>query len=281
MKCSGFIGKAQRTLFSLVSGRSTSRDTIVRVRHPAAVPTLKRRLLPMIPIKTESAWKGTSDCRACGIRDMVLFADLNEEDFKMIHAPVDDLEFPLGVALFHEGESALGIFTLRKGIIKLVRSTPDGRQRIVRVLRPGDVAGLSALANARYDCDAVALTDISVCRVPLAVIHTLHAQSPRLHQKLMEKWSGALKDADDWVVDINFGTARSRVSNFVLKMRDDLDPQRATLFAREDMGAMMDLKMETVSREISALVREGILEPQDKHGRVYRILKLDALKTTC
>jgi Fic family protein len=52
----------------------------------------------------------------------------------------------------------------------------------------------------------------------------------------------------------------------------------ASLFAREDMGAMMDLKMETVSREISALVREGVLEPQDKHGRVYRILKLEALK---
>jgi hypothetical protein len=94
----------------------------------------------------------------------------------------------------------------------------------------------------------------------------------------MEKWSGALKSADDWVVDINFGTARNRVSNFELKMRDDMDPLIATLFAREDMGAMMDLKMETVSREISALVREGILEPQDKHGRVYRILKLEALK---
>jgi Fic family protein len=44
------------------------------------------------------------------------------------------------------------------------------------------------------------------------------------------------------------------------------------------MGAMMDLKMETVSREISALVREGVLEPQDKSGRIYRILKLDALQ---
>jgi hypothetical protein len=47
----------------------------------------------MIPIKTESAWRGTSDCRNCGIRDMVLFADLNEEDFGLIHAPIDDLEF--------------------------------------------------------------------------------------------------------------------------------------------------------------------------------------------
>jgi CRP-like cAMP-binding protein len=114
--------------------------------------------------------------------------------------------------------------------------------------------------------------------VPLAVIHSLQTQSPRLHQKLMEKWSGALKGADDWLVDINFGTARARVSNFVLKMRGDADANIVTLFAREDMGAMMDLKMETVSREISALVRDGTLQALDKQGRSYRILKLDQLQ---
>jgi CRP-like cAMP-binding protein len=124
----------------------------------------------------------------------------------------------------------------------------------------------------------VALTDVSVCRVPLALIHSLQTQSPRLHQTLMEKWSAALKSADDWVVDINFGTARARVSNFALKMRGEADASTVTLFAREDMGAMMDLKMETVSREVSALVREGILEPQDKQGRIYRILRLEALQ---
>jgi CRP-like cAMP-binding protein len=96
----------------------------------------------------------------------------------------------------------------------------------------------------------------------------------------MEKWSGALKEADDWLVDINFGTARARVRNFVLKMRGALDAQTITLFAREDMGSMMDLKMETVSREISALVREGALEQLDKHGRVYRILNLQQLQAT-
>lgn len=233
----------------------------------------------MIPIKIESAWKGTSNCRTCGIRDMVLFADLNEEDFKMIHAPVDNLEFPVHAALFQEGASALGIFTLRTGMVKLVRNTADGRQRIVRVLRPGDVVGLEALAHGKYDSDAIALTEISVCRLPLSVIHTLQTNSSRLHQKLMEKWSAALKEADDWLVDINFGTARNRVGNFVLKMRDPMNPQTVTLFAREDMGAMMDLKMETVSREISALVREGVLEPQDKLGRIYRILKADVLLT--
>jgi CRP-like cAMP-binding protein len=209
---------------------------------------------------------------------MVLFADLNEQDFGMIHAPIDDLELRAGTTIFQEGAAAVGIFTLRSGMIKLVRSTSDGRQRIVRVLRPGDVAGLEALAHARYDTDAVALNDVAVCRIPLSVIQTLGAQSPRLHQRLMEKWSGTLREADDWLADLNFGTARNRVCNFVLKMRTATDAQIATLFAREDMGAMLDLKMETVSREISALVREQVLEPLDKSGRVYRVLKPEALQ---
>mgnify|MGYP000966261660 CR=1 FL=1 len=103
----------------------------------------------MIPIKTESAWKGTSDCRNCGIRDMVLFADLKEEDFKHIHSPIDDLEFAPGDTLLHMGEPANSLMTLRVGMVKLVRNTVDGRQRIVRVLR--DRKCLKIFHYARFD----------------------------------------------------------------------------------------------------------------------------------
>ncbi len=233
----------------------------------------------MIPIKTESAWRGTSDCRNCGIRDMVLFADLNEHDFGQIHAPIDDLEFRAGSALFAEATPAQSIYTLRSGMIKLVRVTSDGRQRIVRVLRPGDVAGLEALASDRYASEAVALTDISVCRIPVPVIHHLGGTSQRLHRRLMDKWTHALQEADDWLAELNFGTARQRVAHFILKMRNPSAAEIATLFSREDMGAMLDLKLETVSREVSALVREGVIEPLDRHGRVYRIQDLPALQS--
>jgi CRP-like cAMP-binding protein len=226
----------------------------------------------MIPIKIDSAWKGTVNCKECGMRDMVLFSDLNEHDFSLIHAPIDDLSFRAGQTLYQEGESAPGIFTLRTGLIKLMRVTPDGRQRILRVLRPGDVAGLEALATSSYDSEAVALTEVSVCRIPNDVIHRLSQNSPRLHWRLLQKWQQALKEADDWLAAINFGTARQRVGQFVLKMRHSTDPQITTLFSREDMGAMMDLKLETVSREISALVREGAIEPLDRQGRLYRVV---------
>ncbi|PUE23661.1 cyclic nucleotide-binding protein [Limnohabitans sp. JirII-29] len=231
----------------------------------------------MIPIQTESAWRGTSDCRSCGIRAMVLFADLNEEDFKHIHAPIDDLHYQAGQVLYDEAHTALGVFTIRQGMVKLVRVTSDGRERIVRVLLPGDVAGLEALATGHYDSQAVALAPVSVCRIPLDVIQQLGGTSPRLHLKLMEKWHNALKQADDWLAELNFGSARQRVRNFVRKMQAVSEDGTATLFAREDMGAMMDLKLETVSREVSTLVRDAVMEPLDKVGRHYRVLNLQGL----
>jgi len=229
-------------------------------------------------MKTESAWRGTSDCRNCGIREMVLFADLNEDDFNLIHAPIDDLVYQSGQPLYEELDKALGIFTLRKGMVKLVRVTADGRERVVRVLFPGDVVGLEALATGRYDSQAVALSEVSLCRIPLDVIHQLGANSPRLHRKLMEKWQSALKLADDWLAELNFGSAQQRVHHFIRKMHEVSGDGTATLFGRDDMGAMMDLKLETVSREVSALVRSDVIRPLDKLGRHYEVVRPELLE---
>jgi CRP-like cAMP-binding protein len=237
----------------------------------------------MIPIKSESVWRGTADCRNCGIRDMVLFADLNDDDFNLIHAPIDDLRFLPGDTLLHMGEAAGSLMTLKVGLVKLVRNMPDGRQRIVRVLRPGDVIGLEAMFAPVYESEAVALTPVSVCRLPVEVIQRLNRETPRLHERLMAKWHQSLKEADAWLVELNFGNARQRLAGLILNMSAHetaaADDGHVLLFSREDMGAMLDLKLETVSRTLSAFIREGVLEPLDKQGRLYRILDRVSLLT--
>jgi CRP-like cAMP-binding protein len=234
----------------------------------------------MIPIKTESAWRGTADCLQCGMRKLGLFADLNAEDFNAFRAPVDVLAFAVGDVLYAEGSQVQGIYCVNSGAVKLARSTADGRQRIVRVLRAGDVIGLEALAARRYDSEAIALGAVSVCRIPVDVIESTLKNSERLHAQLMNKWHQTLKDADDWLADLNFGSAHRRVCNLILKMRSPADAAISQVFSREDMGAMLDLKFETVSREVSRLVKEGVIEPLDKQGRIYRIIQLDMLAVT-
>lgn len=233
----------------------------------------------MIPLNPDPAWKSPARCCSCGMRDQCLFADLDDHDFALIRAPIDAVALKAGEVLYAEGASALGVFTLREGLIKLVRLTHDGRQRIVRVPRPFDVVGLEALSTGRYDGTAVALTDIALCRLPLSVIHQLGTHSPHLHRRLTDKWHDALKQADDWLADLNFGSARQRVAHFILAMRDTADPALCTMFSRDDMGAMLDLKLETVSREVAAFTREGVIEPLDKQGRRYRIANLPLLES--
>ena len=231
----------------------------------------------MIPIKTESAWRGTADCRACGIREEMLFADLHDEDFDLIHTPIDDLEYAPGQPLVRAGDTATSLFAVRSGMVKLVRNTLDGRQRIVRVMRSGDVIGLEALLGPVYESDAIALTSVKVCRLPLQVIQRLNRETPRLHQRLLERWHRSLKEADDWLAELNFGNARQRLAGLILKMRSDTEPELSTLFSREDMGAMLDLKLETVSRTMNAFAREGLIESMDRIGRLYRIVDVTRL----
>ncbi|MCE2780388.1 helix-turn-helix domain-containing protein [Limnohabitans sp.] len=77
--------------------------------------------------------------------------------------------------------------------------------------------------------------------------------------------------------DLNFGSARQRVAALALKMRDPDQPGMTSVFARDDMGAMLDIKLETVSREISSLVRDGALKPCDKQGRRCEIINENLL----
>jgi Fic family protein len=45
------------------------------------------------------------------------------------------------------------------------------------------------------------------------------------------------------------------------------------------MGAMLDLKLETVSRTLNAFVRERLIAPVDKQGRHYRLLDIARLQS--
>ena len=137
----------------------------------------------MIPINIKSAWRGASDCLSCGIRDLALFADLTQEDFGQIHAPIDDLLYKRDHTVFFEGEEASYVYTVRTGRLKLVKSTSDGHARIVGIVRPGDVMGLEALVSRRYETEAVALSSVSLCRIPNVVIRRLAEKNTSLHAK--------------------------------------------------------------------------------------------------
>jgi len=212
-----------------------------------------------------------NDCASCGMRDQSLFANLNSEDFQLINQPIHDLTAEAHTTLFAEGSQGEYVFTVRKGLVKLVRYQSDGSQRIIRLVGPGDIAGLETTANASYDSTAIAVTDVQACRIPLGVIQRLENESPRLHQQLVRKWHEALKTADDFIADLASGNARQRLARLLLRLVGSDVNGQLMLPPREDVGAMLGITTETASRTVASFRREGMLIDMDRQGRFFRI----------
>ncbi|MBE2293920.1 MAG: Crp/Fnr family transcriptional regulator [Phycisphaerales bacterium] len=214
----------------------------------------------MQPISLHAIWLGETKCHHCAMRHSVLFAGLEEADFGHIHQPIKDIALGPQEALYRMQERGNHLFTLRGGVIKLVQYLPDGSQRIVRLLKDSDALGLEALVEQPYQHDAIALTDCEICAIPIAVIKSLSQHRPRLYQELMVRWQQALAEADIWLTQFTTGTARQRVARLLLRLSCCAEGNHPLpLFGREDMGAMVGLTTETVSRAIAELRRQGVL----------------------
>jgi CRP-like cAMP-binding protein len=208
---------------------------------------------------------------------MVLFAELRREDFALIHEPIDEVELDAGQHLYQADVEGRHVFTVRDGLIKLVRYLPDGTQRIVRLLRQGDVAGLEATVGEPYQHHAVVLDRAVVCRIPVSTIQNLSTHTPRLHRQLMQRWQRTVAEADAWVTELSTGPAKQRVAHLLLKLAEYSDPERLFIPSREDVGAMLGITTETASRVIADLRRQGIVERVAPGRHRVDIERLEAL----
>lgn len=212
----------------------------------------------MKQVSPRDAWTGVANCQACPIRKNALFASLTADDFAEMHRPIDQWQHQPGSVIYAQGDPAQTVFTLRVGLVKLVQVSPDGRQRIVRLVRPTDAFGLEATVNDSYDHSAISLHESQVCRISAKLIHDMSLTRPELADSLLQHWHRIAVALARSITDFNTGTARQRIARLMHWLSNDTD--RCHLFGREDVGATLGLTTETVSRVVAELKRNRVIE---------------------
>lgn len=201
----------------------------------------------------------TAHCSVCAGSTAYLFSGVEPALLGEIQHAIDTFHIKRGARIYRVGDAGQAIFTVRKGLVKLVQYLPDGTSRIVRLLHSADVAGLEALLGEPYLHDAVVEQDAQLCRIPVHVVRRLEQQSPQLYRELMRRWQRALAAADAWLTELSTGSARQRLARLLLRLSDADGRGLCRLFGRRDMAAMLGLTMETVSRLVAEFRRDGLL----------------------
>lgn len=200
-------------------------------------------------------------CQRCGMRGVALFGVLEEPMLADVHSHITHIELQAGEPLFLVGQEGEAVYTLREGFVRFERATAGGARRIIRLAGSGDLLGQELLLQRPHQDDAIACTPATLCRIPVNLVLRLGALHPALMRELMERWQQALEDSQTWLADLTSGTARRRVLKLLSKMAQHATPgEPVWVPRREEMGDMLNLTIETTSRQVSRLRREGVLQ---------------------
>lgn len=175
---------------------------------------------------------------------------------------ITDLPFMLrmrkrGEYLFHAGDAFHFLYVVNAGFAKTCYTTEDGREQTVGLHLRGDILGLDAIAAGSYGCDAVALDACDVLSLPYDAIIACCKRSPELMRELFQAFSGELRSDRDSMLSMRTTHAAGRVAAFLLEMSDRLAArgfsatQLQLRLTRQEIGSMLGLKLETVSRALS------------------------------
>jgi CRP-like cAMP-binding protein len=209
-------------------------------------------------------------CTDCSVRRVALFGALSDADIREIHHHIADIHLEPGQRLFGLNDRGSAAFTLREGVVRMEHDTQRGERRIVRLAGRGTLVGQEALLGQTYAADAIACTPVRACRLPRELIDELAKLQPELTHNLLMRWQTALDEADEWLTELNSGSARWRMLRLLLKLTEYGEHDGLMwLPTRQEMSAMLGMTVETSSRLVAALRRESVLELVDaRHARI-------------
>ncbi len=211
---------------------------------------------------TNAEWMGRAHCDKCHIRQLMLFSDLPESAFEHLLQPIDHFLYPPGSVIYEADTHKQFIYSIRRGLVKLVHVARDGGNRIVRLLGPGAAIGLELLDGAEgYHHSAIAIDQVDLCKIPVTTTRQLSNEHPALCKHVGQQLQDQLDLADQWIVALGTGAAKQRVAQLLLVLEKFFadDSGAFILLNREDMAAMVGIAVETVSRIIAEFKRQNIL----------------------
>jgi CRP-like cAMP-binding protein len=184
--------------------------------------------------------------------------------------------FGAGDLLFEDGAPANEAFLLQEGRVRLIKRV-GAVERSLRVLRPGDLFGESALVpGCPRNSTAVALDDGVALVLDQATFQHVLAGNPAVGARVMQQLIRRLRDAEDQIEILMLRDSQSKIVVALLKLGQQLQGTQSGLnLSPMELSTRVGLDVETVKRNVQQLRDSGYLRISDER---LEIPDLEALR---
>lgn len=212
------------------------------------------------------------DCGECPIRHRAVCARCEAEELAQLDRVKYYRNFQAGQTVIWAGDQMDFVGSVVSGIATLTQAMEDGRTQMVGLLLPSDFVGRPGRDKAVYD--VVATSDMVMCCFRRKPFEELLSNTPNIAHRLLEMTLDELDAAREWMLVLGRKTAREKIASLltIIARRDaslGFGKARSNMafdlpLTREAMADYLGLTLETVSRQISALRKDGIIVLEGK-----------------
>ncbi|MGR3453403.1 transcriptional regulator FnrL [Pseudooceanicola sp.] len=212
------------------------------------------------------------DCGDCPIRHRAVCARCDADELQVLEEMKYYRSFQAGQTVIWAGDRMDFVGSVVEGVATLTQTMEDGRTQMVGLLLPSDFVGRPGRQGAAYNVTAT--TDLVMCCFRKKPFEQMMETTPHVAQRLLQMTLDELDAAREWMLVLGRKTAREKIASLltIIARRDaslNLLPVTGRLvfdlpLTREAMADYLGLTLETVSRQVSALKRDGVIELQGK-----------------
>ncbi|VDC25200.1 transcriptional regulator FnrL [Pseudogemmobacter humi] len=221
------------------------------------------------------------ECGDCPIRHRAVCARCDTDELVALEQLKYYRSFQAGQTVIWSGDRMDFVASVVSGIATLTQTMEDGRRQMVGLLLPSDFVGRPGRMIASYDVTAT--TDLVMCCFRRKPFEDMMVKTPHVAQRLLEMTLDELDAAREWMLLLGRKTAREKIASLLaiiarrdasLHLRQPSSQLTVDLpLTREEMADYLGLTLETVSRQISALKRDGVIRLEGKRQIVIPDLR--------
>ena len=212
------------------------------------------------------------------LRKCQLFKGLSDEMISLLAVEAQTRKFVKGRSIFRQGEECPGLYCVGKGMVRVYKLAPNGKEHVLHFAEPGmTFAEVAAIGGFPCPAHAEALEDTQCVIVP----------TPRFRRLLESRHDFCLQFLDGmtfWIrtlvgllEDIVLRDALARVAAHVLRASTVREGESFTLPVRKkELAAHLNLTSEALSRTLRRLEEGGLIEMPDQYQ--IRIVQRAALE---
>ncbi|MXU65570.1 transcriptional regulator FnrL [Oceanomicrobium pacificus] len=207
-------------------------------------------------------------CPQCPIRHSAVCSLCGPSELAELDAIKTYQTFQAGDVIAWAGEPQTIVGSVVSGVATLSRTLADGRRQMVGLLLPSDFIGRSRTQVAPYDVTAA--TEVTLCTFRKRAFDEMLDRTMHIERRLLQMTLDELDAAREWMLLLGRKTAREKIASLlVIVARRDAALHRREVgngvsfrlpLTREAMADYLGLTIETVSRQISALRKAGVVE---------------------